>query len=386
MNPMQKTDRPKHKIAVVVPKYGLVGGGERFVFEVTERMARKGRYEFHVYANRWQGASGSPVIFHKVPSISFPRSIRPFVFPWFAQRMIDRRGYDLIHSHERIFHADIVSLHCTPHEYWVREIRRKSFPSLSDRGAIAIEKQMIRNGGSSWFLPVSSIAEDAFKSYYHSLPGRWQVMHPGVDCSRFSTPDRELCRREIRREFGIGDNDLLLLFVGMNFEVKGLDTILEAVAKARAAKPERGIRLLVVGRGDEKRYGRMAQSLGIAEAVIFAGTRTDGIERYYKASDTFIMLSLFDTFGMVVLEAMAAGLPVVISPNVGAKDLVVEGVNGFVISQPGDAGAAAERILQLAAPERREKMGNDAAISAATHDWERLAESLGNLYDCKLRM
>ncbi len=384
MNTTQKKDLTKPKIAVVVPKYGLVGGGERFVFEVTERMARNGNYEFHVFANRWQAASGSPVIFHKVPSISFPRSLRPYVFPWFAQRMIDRGDFDLIHSHERIFHSDIVTLHCTPHEFWVREVRQKRYPSLSDRGAIFIERQMLRNGATSCFLPVSSIAEDAFRRYYGNLPGKWQIMHPGVDSQRFSSPDRAACRDEIRYEYGIAENDLLLIFVGMNFEVKGLDTIIEAIARARSARPDTNIRLLVVGRGNDRKFSRLAQSLGIAEAVIFAGTQTHGIERYYRAADIFIMLSRFDTFGMVVLEAMASGIPVIVSPNVGAKDLVNDRGNGFIISGAEDTDSASDRILQLLDPHRRVEMGIAASESAAYQDWERLVERLAEIYKQKL--
>ena len=137
----------------------------------------------------------------------------------------------------------------------------------------------------------------------------------------------------------------------------------------------------MVGRGDEVKYGRMAQSLGIAEAVTFAGTQTEGLERYYRASDIFIMLSRFDTFGMVVLEAMAAGLPVIVSPNVGAKDLVEEGINGFILPAPQDADAGADRIARLTDTTRREAMGVAAAQTASMHDWERLAEKIAKIYE-----
>ncbi|GAM07923.1 D-inositol 3-phosphate glycosyltransferase [Geobacter sp. OR-1] len=371
----------KPRIAVVVPKYGLVGGGERFVFEVTERLARQGRYEFHVFANRWETAPGSPVKFHKVPFISFPRSLRPYVFPWFAQRMIERGSFDLIHTHERIFRADIVSLHGTPHEFWVREVRKKRFPSLSDRGAIAIERQMLKNGGSSLFLPVSAIATDKFRDCYGQLPGSWELMHPGVEFERFNSPDRDSCRKEVRAGHGIGADDFLLLFVGMNFEVKGLDTIIAALAKAKAARPGAAIRLLVVGRGNEAKYRAIAASNGVASDIVFAGPRTACIERYYRGADAFVMLSRFDTFGMVVLEAMAAGLPVLLSPNVGAKDLVVNGTNGYITSAPEDSDTAANAILQLLDQSRRDRMAKAAAETASGHDWERLVERLNQYYE-----
>ena len=366
------------KIAVVVPKYGLVGGGERFASEITERLARNENFEIHVFANQWV-ASSDRITFHKVPMIRFPRFLRPLSFAWFSSRMIARMNFDLVHSHDWIFKGDIFSVHSVPHSGWVRNVRKRS-PSLFDRAIIAVERRTITAGSSSCFFPVSSIAIEAFRSEYATLPGQWQALAPGVDVARFSKPDRAACRTDIRERYGIGASDILLLFVGMNFEVKGLDTIVKALAKARIALPEANIRLLVVGRGDEGKYRKMAQSHGITEAVTFAGTQVDGLERYYRAADIFIMLSKFDTFGMVVLEAMAAGLPVIVSPNVGAKDLVQEGLNGFILPEHLNVDAASDRIVQLSNAGQREKMGVAATQTASMHDWEKLAEKMERLY------
>lgn len=375
---MEIDRRTPRKIAVVVPKYGLVGGGERFASEITERLARNTNFDIHVFANQWV-ASSDRITFHKVPAIRFPRFLRPLCFAWLTSRMISRMNFDLVHSHDWILKGDIFSVHSVPHAGWVRDVRKKR-PSLFDRAIIAVEQRTIQAGGSSSFFPVSSIAIEAFRKEYATLPGHWQALAPGVDVARFSRPERGVCRAGIREHHGIGASDTLLLFVGMNFEVKGLDTIIAALAKARAARPEANIRLLVVGRGDEGKYRKVAQSLGVANAVTFAGTQLDGLERYYRAADIFIMLSKFDTFGMVVLEAMAAGLPVIVSPNVGAKDLVEEGSNGFILPEQQDADAAADRIARLSDMARREAMGAAAAQTAAMHDWERLAEKMARLY------
>ncbi|MBI5657534.1 MAG: glycosyltransferase family 4 protein, partial [Geobacter sp.] len=257
-------------------------------------------------------------------------------------------------------------------------------PSLYDLALSAVERQALRNGGASSFLPVSSLAMEAFRREYAMLPGQWQIVHPGVDMARFSSPDRDACRAEIRGRYGIGADDFLVLFVGMNFEVKGLDTIITAVAKARAMRPEANIRLLVVGRGDERKYGKIAESAGIAGAVTFARTQHAGLEHFYRAADAFALFSAFDTFGMVVLEAMAAGLPVIVSPNVGAKDLVEEGINGFVLPDFLDADTAANRMIGLLDTDRRKAMGAAAQAKACEQTWERLAEKIAAIYETKL--
>lgn len=370
--------RARHKVAVVVPKYGLVGGGERFASEITERLAADGAFDIHVFANKWVEGS-SPITFHKVPIVRFPRFLRPLSFAMYAGRMIGKGGFDLVHSHERLLSADIFSLHCVPHAGWVRDVRKKR-PSGFDLAMISVEKRMLAHGSSSWFLPVSTIAMEAFRREYGELPGTWKPMHPGVDLKRFSTPPLSECRAEVRERNSIGHNDFLILFVGMNFEVKGLDTVIKALALSRAAAPGANIRLLVVGRGDEEKYKKMAAGLGVDGAVSFAGVRSEGLERYYRAADLFAMPSKYDTFGMVVLEAMASGKPVLISGNVGAKDLVEEGVNGFVLKDGEDPEAAATRINALLDERKRRSMGEAALKTAARNDWSVLAERMKALY------
>ena len=368
------------KIAVVIPKYGLLGGAERFAAEMTGRLSRRSEYEFHVLAHRWLGAPDSTVVFHKIPHLPFPRSFRPWAFAWFVQRTLNARKFDLVHSHDRIFHADIASLHCIPHSSWVRDIRKKR-TSLFDRSAIAVEKRMIQSGSNTAFLPVSSIAREAFQSEYCNLPGQWQIMHPGVDFERFSSPERGACRAEIHGKYGLSGCDFVALFVGMNFELKGLDTVMESIAIARRQKPHANIELLVVGRGNEGKYRAKAQALGISKAVSFAGPISENIERYYRSADALMMLSDFDTFGMVVLEAMAAGLPVIIGPEVGARDLVEHGKNGFVLGNRNDSRAAADCLMILCEDEQWNPASSSARETARANDWTSRANDIATIYE-----
>lgn len=373
------TSSARPKVAVVVPKYGTVGGGERFVYELTERLARTGRYEIHVIANRWVPGPG-PVVFHKIPRVPFPRFPRQALFAWLAGREAEKGRFDLVHAHDRIFRADVFTMHSIPHETWVRDIRKRR-PTLFDRGTAWVERRMMEEGRCEWYLPVSSIAGGAYREKYPIDPSRMRVMHPGVDLARFSSPDREACRREVRARYGIGPSEVVILFVGMNFEVKGLDAILRAVARAKALRSDAALRLLVVGRGNEAKYRSLASSLGIGDSVVFAGAHAEGVEAFYLASDLFMMLSAFDTFGMVVLEAMASGLPVIVSVTVGAKDLVGEGVNGFVLPDRLDADAAAGKIVLLLDASFRAAMGEAGRRTAQRHGWDRLAEEVAGVYE-----
>ena len=379
----RKTREPRtagrRRIAVVVPRYGLIGGGERFASELTERLARDGRFEIHVFANRWHPGPGG-IAYHKVPMVRFPRVLRPVGFAWFAGRLTARGDFDVVHSHERVYRADVFTMHAVPHRGWVTDVRRRR-PGLFDRVTIRLERRMMANARSSWFLPVSTLAASAIRREYDIDTSRVRVIPPGVDAGKFSGPDRLACRAEIRGRHGIGDSDLLVLFVGMNFEVKGLDAVIGAVGEARRAKPDAGIRLLVVGRGDARKYTELARVHGIGDFVTFAGPQAAGVERYYRAADLFAMPSTFDTFGMAVLEAMAAGLPVIVSENVGAKDVVEDGGNGYVTPAPGHAGAFAAAIAAMVDADLRGRLGAEAGRTARLHTWERAASRVARVYE-----
>ncbi|MFO8090585.1 MAG: glycosyltransferase family 4 protein [Desulfatiglandaceae bacterium] len=360
------------KVAVVVPKYGLVGGAERVVFELTERLARQENMDIHVFANAWR-AGFSPVTFHRLPRIVFPRWLRPLAFAFIAARMTARGRFDLIHSHERIVDMDVFTMHGIPHRTWVREARGKRM-SLFDMAVEWVERRGITRA-KPFILPVSSLVKEELQRLYSLPEARLRVIHPGIDQRFFDTAERD----SLRADWGFTEDDVVVLFVGMNFEIKRLDLAIEALAAAVHAKP--GVRpaLLVAGRGDLKRYKARAEELGVSERVRFAGVVEDMVACYASA-DVFFMPSRFDTFGLVVLEAMAAGLPVIITDRTGAKDIVTSGREGFVLPVGAPASEFAECIGSLMDRERREQMGNFSRIAAAAHSWEGMASRVADVY------
>ncbi|MCX7635790.1 MAG: glycosyltransferase family 4 protein, partial [Syntrophales bacterium] len=301
----------RRRIAVVIPKYGLVGGAEGFVSALTERVAAVApAYEFHVFANRWHVLSDR-VTFHKVPILIFPKFLTTVSFAHFAARRMAATGVDLVHTHERIFSADIFTMHGIPHSTWIAEVRRKR-PSLYDRATMKVERHLVEHPRCRLFLPVSQLAAEQFRRVYtHIGDDRIEIMHPGVDTTLYKPIADRRAREDLRRSYGIGVNETLFLFVSMNFEVKGLDRIMTALSHLRTGTGVQGWRLLVVGRGNVRKYRRRAEELGIKERVIFTGAvNREALIPLYKAADGYCMLSAFDTFGLVVLEAMAAALPV----------------------------------------------------------------------------
>jgi len=369
---------PSRKIAVVIPKYGLVGGAEGFAYELTERLAVRGRFEIHVFANRFRRGR-APVAYHKVPMLPFPRWMRQISFAYFADARIRRGGFDLVHSHDRIFRMHLMTVHGIPHERWVREARCKRM-SLFDRSLAWVERKGLNRPNLRMVLPVSGLVQEELLKAYPIPAHKMRVIHPGISEGRFASLDTETCRRLIRTRHGLSGTDVVVLFVGMNFEIKRLRLVIEALAGLiREERGGSGLKLLVAGKGTREPYQNLARRLGIVDRIVFAGV-TREVETYYLASDIFVMPSVFDTFGMAVLEAMAAGLPVVITRKVGARDLLTDGVEGFILDETPKPEDLAARIAFLLNPEHRAKMGKTARATALRHSWDRVADQMEEVY------
>jgi D-inositol-3-phosphate glycosyltransferase len=210
-----------------------------------------------------------------------------------------------------------------------------------------------------------------------------------VDTSRFYPIPME----EARESIGIPLDDRLLLFVGRIEPLKGLETLIRAIG----LMSDQGVQcqvphyLAVVG-GDPAASGEnisdemarlqsLRQELGMNELILFLGKRAqDSLPYYYSAADVLIMPSHYESFGMVALEAMACGTPVVASQVGGLAFLIQDGITGFVVPD-GDPRALSERLTRLLTePGLRQTLGEQAAAYARQYAWEHIVDRLLDVY------
>jgi len=375
-------DKARSRIAVVSPDYGMVGGAEMFAFELTERLARQVDFSIHVFANHWRVGENVSA-FHKVPIVRFPRWLRPISFAWLANQAIGRGGFDLIHSHTWLYAFDFLTHHGLPHATWIKKVRKKR-PGLFDRAVSSVESKGILNQRRPLIMPVSSMGKLELQKAFNLPDNRLQVIHPGISVQRYLEPDQDQCRHEVRHRHNLGAEDVVALFVGMNFPLKGLDRIMRSISDFTCQGTKHAaLKLLVVGKGDIKKYSKTARDLGIDKRVIFAGERK-AIEKYFLASDFFVLMSHMDSFGIVVLEAMASGLPVLISDTVGAKDVIKQCDNGYVIGSEQYHQEMETALKAMMQPVLRRELGTAARKVARQFDWENIAETVANLYRQRL--
>jgi D-inositol-3-phosphate glycosyltransferase len=216
---------------------------------------------------------------------------------------------------------------------------------------------------------------------YAARASRVATIPCGVDTDLFVPGDRA----EARRRLGFDDRPLLL-WVGRLAPIKGLDTLLDALARLRAAGQD--ARLLIVGgdadepaNGHETWLRQRIGVLGVSEAVRFVGPQPQGVlPLYYAAADVTVLPSYYESFGMVALEAMACGSPVIASRVGGLVTTVRDGVTGFLVPD-SDVAALAERIETLLAdPDLRWRLGREGVRWAAQHRWACVAEAICREY------
>jgi D-inositol-3-phosphate glycosyltransferase len=220
--------------------------------------------------------------------------------------------------------------------------------------------------------------------HYGADVGRIRVIPCGVDVERF----RPGPQAEARARLGL-EAERVLLFVGRLAPIKGLEILLGALGRLRAEpKAPARLRLLIVGgdrlerwSDDGDRLRRLAAQLGVADWVQFRGPQPqDTLLDYYRAADLCLMPSRHESFGMVALEAMACGVPVIASRVGGLATTVQDGLTGLLVPGGDETALAAAIGALLADGPRRRVLGRQAVAWVQAFAWPRVARAVADLY------
>jgi UDP-glucose:(heptosyl)LPS alpha-1,3-glucosyltransferase len=305
--------KKQKKIAVVIGAFTRLGGAERMAVETCERL--KDKYEFHIIC-RESDVQLDGVKIHKVSRINFPRSLKRLIFALQVKNVLKKVDIDLVHTHERILEADIFSLHGTPPEHWAKEVVGRKYLNLFDRSCDYLDRKLINSSKCKVLLPVSKLVEECYKRYYNLSQKTIEIVHPTVS-DEFVNPLPPLFNW--RERLSTPKDTKVVLFIANNYEHKGLDLVFDAVSKVLKTKE---IYLWVGGRGNIPKYEAKAKKFGINNFVRFTGMIKENLHNLYASADLFVLPSKFDTFGLVVSEALSLGLPVVVSKNTGISSLI----------------------------------------------------------------
>jgi len=230
----------------------------------------------------------------------------------------------------------------------------------------ALERRQYSRGHRPLIVVNSEMVRRHFAHYYGIGADEVCVVRAAIDVNRFAEQDRPRRRLEWRQRWSIDPAETVALFAAMNYRLKGLNPLLRAFRRLADAP---SFRLLVLGNPRTQAYERLAQQLGIAERVTFAGHCME-MRNAYFASDFLVHPTFYDPCSLVVLEALACGLPVVTSRYNGASELLGPLGAGCVVDNPHDDKRLARSMRQFLDPARRSACAAAARRLAANWSFE----------------
>ena len=313
------------------------------------------------------------------PGIGPTQLVNDQVFAWRTARWLQahRHRLDGVMANGAITWsaADVNAMHFV-HGAWLRSGARvadgrswlhTAYHNIYSRINAAWERRALRQARVA--VAVSEMVSDQIRSLGEDVSV--EVIPNGIDPSVFTPNGPHVDRAAM----GVPHDAPLALFVGdLQIPLKNLDTVLKAVAHVPS------VHLAVAGTIDDSPSPALAQRLGIATRVHFLGFRRD-IPALMRTADLFVFPSRYETFSLVLLEAMASGTPVVTASTVGASDLVTPEA-GVVMDDPNDTEALVHHLRRLVdAPNKRRAMGREARSVAEQYPLSRTAHRYVDLLE-----
>jgi UDP-glucose:(heptosyl)LPS alpha-1,3-glucosyltransferase len=358
------------KIALVILHADVArGGAERYTLDLAGSLVERG-HEVSILASSFQSdpTAGRRVLLAADGATRTGRYLR---FLDSLDVELDRVGYDIVHAmlpvrrcHVYHPHAGIAAEAMTAGHLAKSGAAQQALAWAGNRFNVrrrrfaAVERGLLESPRPPVVLCLSRLIQAVVSRHYPDLPREKLVaLFNGIDLKKFDPSIHREARKQVRARFGIDESAVVGLMLAQDFERKGLGQAIEALARIENPK----MILLVGGKPDPAKYRSLAGRLGVENRVVFAGPVSDPVS-FYQSSDFFVLPTRFDPCSLVVLEALAMGLPVISTVKNGACEVMEDGVHGRVLADPDDIPALTAAMLEVADSARRTGMA-DACLA-----------------------
>ncbi len=343
------SELPLMRVALSSADFNKVGGAERVAVEAANWLAIAG-HEVTVYGARIDRTVLDDAV--RVRQISVPANLDVYTGLGFR-----RRAAAAIAADRPDVHGAFCGLSPLGGVFWVPVVSRVGYDLLlSRRSAIArlpvrlnpfhrgrlwLERGLLAPGGCARLIALTDRSRSDIATIYGVPEQEIDVLAPGFDPDLFDPDRREQRRAEARADFGYEDDDRVVLFVGNELERKGFDTLLEATALLDDPK----VKLLGAGHvaPDAEHYRSLTERLGLTDRVRWLGSSSD-VALLHAAADVFVLPTRYEPWGLVIVEALGSGLPVVTSQLAGAALVVDDAETGRLLRDPEDPGELADAL------------------------------------------
>jgi UDP-glucose:(heptosyl)LPS alpha-1,3-glucosyltransferase len=319
-------------IALVKRRYSLRhGGSERYCVNLARRLQALG-HEVTVLGESIDSELQDEVRFVPIESNRLTSWTRNRSFAENCGKEAGSRSFDIVYGIGRYFGLDAVRVTERLQSHWVDVYYRNRINHALQRinprhrTLIELERSIYRSDQVRRIVTQSKLDRRLVMEIYGVPEEKIRTIYNGVDTATFHPGVRQ-ARDDIRRELGIDGDVPLMVFASMDFEGKGLRSLLKALSLTRHVRAT----LLVLGTGPVRKFARIARALGVEKRVHFAGRRDD-IQNYYGAGDLFLLPTAYEPFPNVNLEAMACGMPAMTTRTNGGADVIQAGRSGYLVS------------------------------------------------------
>lgn len=361
------------QIAFCIFKFFPHGGISRDLMKLARESLARG-HRVRIYADRWQGSVAEDVEVVVVQSRALTNHQRYERFAGWVLDHVRRHPVDLLVGMNKMPGLDVYYAGDSCYEEKARSQRGAAYRLLPRyRHFARFERAVFDPGVPTQILTISDVQVPYFRKHYGTPPQRFHPLPPGIDPDRRAPPDKAAVRRSFRSEFGIGENEHLLLFLGSGFIKKGLDRALLAFHALPPALYQTS-RLFVVGHDNAEPFRRMARRLGIDERVHFFPGRDD-VPRFLFSVDGLVLPAYDENAGMVILEAMIAGLPALVTGNCGYAHYLRDARAGLVTPMPFDQQTFNAQLRELLTSAERPRWAANGQALADDPALYRLAQT-----------
>ncbi|WP_435005414.1 glycosyltransferase family 4 protein [Tundrisphaera lichenicola] len=372
------------------------GGAETYVVDLCQRLVRAG-HQLDVFANSWKaGALPEAVGMIRVEAQGWSRSGRIWNFARNSARALAAASdrYDCSIGLINTWHHDVIIPQGGVHQASLAANAMR-FPSGWRRSAYilgkranpkarlyrAIERRQYDPARSARVVAVSEMVRGHLEKFHEVPRDRIRVIPNAINTDRLAVEDPARARRDFRRDLGLGPDDLIALFVGHNYSLKGLKPLLMALEERRRLDPSaRPIHLLACGGGRPAPFRELVRELGLDDVVHLQGFVPE-IRSAFHASDFFVLPTYYDPCSLVVFEALACGLPVITTACNGAGEIMTEGREGFVIPAPDDRGSLIQAMGRMVDDEARREMSAHARRLGREQSFDQHVARLIDLFE-----
>jgi UDP-glucose:(heptosyl)LPS alpha-1,3-glucosyltransferase len=251
--------------------------------------------------------------------------------------------------------------------------------SPKDKARHWIESAPFRIKPRPKIIAISEMVRDDMVSFYGVDKDAIELVYNGIDTERYNIGLRERLRGPLRESLGLKEHDIAFVFISYDLKKKGIAPLIDAVAQLRRSKVGR-FKLLVVGEKPHPALSRRISDLGLEETVIFAGP-TKSPREYYANCDVLVLPTFYDACSLVVMEAMACGLPAITTTANGASGIITHGKDGYTISHPPNSNELADAMKACFSQETLGCMSKEASLTGQRYSLKRNHLEMLRIFD-----